>query len=339
MRGEGPERADRSSLTCVCNRTFSTATSARGRTGPDTRIQGTTKRQAAALFVEEKPALLPLHSGPFRYTTSSATSGLTPTVALDNFLSTFSGTHFVTPRAIRFWLARCSRNQGDGGAARIPHRIPRQLGQGAGKRRCPLCAVPSSHARAGPSDTIITERSTTTCRRRPRLRQGNCAACGSCRPPSYFNQIVIAGDFTVPTVSSTAASPGPQNRTGHARIDLHHAHHLRSAARTGSPHPPRQSSGRPAAAYVDRAPCGLAWDVRAVRLTLRRSHKTSSRCKRAGAPTPALHPPVRIGRQRQQRRRRRRYRYTRHSHQPSPVRTSTVTVALPATAYGTCTLT
>jgi hypothetical protein len=33
----------------------------------DTRIHGTTKRQVAAMFVEEKPALLPLPLEPFRY--------------------------------------------------------------------------------------------------------------------------------------------------------------------------------------------------------------------------------------------------------------------------------
>jgi len=33
----------------------------------DTRIHGTTKRQVAAMFVEEKPALQPLPLEPFRY--------------------------------------------------------------------------------------------------------------------------------------------------------------------------------------------------------------------------------------------------------------------------------
>src|SRR5437868_14364642 len=33
----------------------------------DTRIHGTTKRQVAAMFAEEKPALLPLPLKPFRY--------------------------------------------------------------------------------------------------------------------------------------------------------------------------------------------------------------------------------------------------------------------------------
>src|SRR5437867_4801837 len=33
----------------------------------DTRIHGTTKRQVAAMFAEEKPALLPLPIEPFRY--------------------------------------------------------------------------------------------------------------------------------------------------------------------------------------------------------------------------------------------------------------------------------
>ena len=33
----------------------------------DTRIHGTTKRQVAAMFAEEKPALLPLPVEPFRY--------------------------------------------------------------------------------------------------------------------------------------------------------------------------------------------------------------------------------------------------------------------------------
>ena len=33
----------------------------------DTRIHGTTKRQVAAMFAEERPALLPLPVEPFRY--------------------------------------------------------------------------------------------------------------------------------------------------------------------------------------------------------------------------------------------------------------------------------
>jgi hypothetical protein len=33
----------------------------------DTRIHGTTKRQVAAVFAEERPALLPLPLEPFRY--------------------------------------------------------------------------------------------------------------------------------------------------------------------------------------------------------------------------------------------------------------------------------
>jgi hypothetical protein len=33
----------------------------------DTRIHGTTKRQVAAMFAEEKPTLLPLPLEPFRY--------------------------------------------------------------------------------------------------------------------------------------------------------------------------------------------------------------------------------------------------------------------------------
>lgn len=33
----------------------------------DTRIRGTTKRQVAAMFAEERPALLPLPVEPFRY--------------------------------------------------------------------------------------------------------------------------------------------------------------------------------------------------------------------------------------------------------------------------------
>ena len=33
----------------------------------DTRIHGTTKRQVAAMFAEEKPSLLPLPLEPFRY--------------------------------------------------------------------------------------------------------------------------------------------------------------------------------------------------------------------------------------------------------------------------------
>jgi hypothetical protein len=40
----------------------------------DTRIHGTTKRQVAAMFAEEKPFLLPLRSNPFAITSMASAS-------------------------------------------------------------------------------------------------------------------------------------------------------------------------------------------------------------------------------------------------------------------------
>jgi len=43
------------------------AISIAGTRWADTRIHGTTKRQVAAMFVEERPSLRPLPLEPFRY--------------------------------------------------------------------------------------------------------------------------------------------------------------------------------------------------------------------------------------------------------------------------------
>ena len=63
----------------------------------DTRIHGTTKRQVAAMFAEEKPALLPLPSEPFRYYEYGRR-----TVHLDGCVEVASGYYAAPPG----WLHR-----------------------------------------------------------------------------------------------------------------------------------------------------------------------------------------------------------------------------------------
>ena len=61
----------------------------------DTRIHGTTKRQVAAMFVEERPALRPLPTEPFRYFEHGVR-----TVHLDGCIEVARGFYGVPPRLI-----------------------------------------------------------------------------------------------------------------------------------------------------------------------------------------------------------------------------------------------
>jgi transposase len=76
----------------------------------DTRIHGTTKRQVAAMFVEEKPALLPLPLEPFRYYRFGER-----TVNLDGAVEVEAAYYGAPPG----WIGRKVRVQWDGLHVRI----------------------------------------------------------------------------------------------------------------------------------------------------------------------------------------------------------------------------
>jgi hypothetical protein len=70
----------------------------------DTRIHGTTKRQVAAMFAEERPALLPLPLEPFRYYQYGER-----TVHLDGCVEVEAAYYSAPPG----WIGRCVRVQWD----------------------------------------------------------------------------------------------------------------------------------------------------------------------------------------------------------------------------------
>ena len=85
------------------------AISIAGTRWADTRIHGTTKRQVAAMFVEERPSLRPLPLEPFRYYQFGRR-----TVHLDNCLEVDAGYYSAPPG----WL-------GQEGSRRAVERQPR----------------------------------------------------------------------------------------------------------------------------------------------------------------------------------------------------------------------
>jgi transposase len=80
----------------------------------DTRIHGTTKRQVAAMFAEEKPALLPLPIEPFRYYQFGERR-----VNLDGCVEVEAAYYSAPPG----WIARSVKVQWDGQVVRVldPH--------------------------------------------------------------------------------------------------------------------------------------------------------------------------------------------------------------------------
>ena len=76
----------------------------------DTRIHGTTKRQVAAMFAEEKPALLPLPLEPFRYYKYGER-----TVHLDGCVEVEAAYYGAPPG----WIGRCVQVQWDGQYVRL----------------------------------------------------------------------------------------------------------------------------------------------------------------------------------------------------------------------------
>src|SRR5881409_3963007 len=106
----------------------------------DTRIHGTTKRQVAAMFAEEKPALLPLPIEPFRYYQygdasciwMAASKSKRPTTACHRAglesSSTSNGIRFMSafsiPKCINSCVSTSARNAA--GIASNPRTIPRK---------------------------------------------------------------------------------------------------------------------------------------------------------------------------------------------------------------------
>src|SRR6476469_6937344 len=76
----------------------------------DTRIHGTTKRQVAAMFAEERPALLPLPVEPFRYYQHGER-----TVHLDGCVEVEAAYYGAPPG----WIGRRVRVQWDGARVRL----------------------------------------------------------------------------------------------------------------------------------------------------------------------------------------------------------------------------
>jgi hypothetical protein len=84
----------------------------------DTRIHGTTKRQVAAMFIEEKPALQPLPLEPFRYYQYGQR-----TVHLDGCVEV-EAAYYSTPPG---WIGRAVQVQWDGRCVRILDPLTGQL--------------------------------------------------------------------------------------------------------------------------------------------------------------------------------------------------------------------
>ena len=99
----------------------------------DTRIHGTTKRQVSAMFAEEKPALLPLPCGPFRYYRHGER-----TVHLDGCVEVEAAYYSAPPG----WIGRRVKVQFDGVHVRLLDPVSGQLLRehlrtGRGSRRIP----------------------------------------------------------------------------------------------------------------------------------------------------------------------------------------------------------
>ena len=84
----------------------------------DTRIHGTTKRQVAAMFAEERPALLPLPVAPFRYYQFG-----TRTVHLDGCVEV-EDAYYAPPPG---WIGRAVAVQWDGVQVRLLHPTTGEL--------------------------------------------------------------------------------------------------------------------------------------------------------------------------------------------------------------------
>ena len=148
----------------------------------DTRIHGTTKRQVAAMFAEEKPALLPLPLEPFRYYQYGER-----TVHLDGCVEVEAAYYSAPPG----WIGRRVQVQWDGRHVRLldpAHRPaaarafapgarpPSHPGRGppASKHRCPPYSCWRAPTRPAPHIGALCQRMHRSRASRP------CAAFWAC---------------------------------------------------------------------------------------------------------------------------------------------------------------
>jgi transposase len=133
----------------------------------DTRIHGTTKRQVAAMFTEERPSLRPLPVEPFRYYQFSRR-----TVHLDNCIEVDAAYYSAPPR-----LARPGRR-------RAMERQPRPLAGSA--HRTAAARAPAPRRARAPRDP-------------PRRPAGahtaeHAHAAGTCCPSGHAHRPAVRGD-------------------------------------------------------------------------------------------------------------------------------------------------
>ena len=111
----------------------------------DTRIHGTTKRQVAAMFAEERPALLPLPIEPFRYYQYGER-----TVHLDGCVEVDAAYYSAPPG----WIGRRVQVQWDDGTSACWIRRPANCCASTCIRR----AAPSDSGRGPPQENAFTTR-------------------------------------------------------------------------------------------------------------------------------------------------------------------------------------
>ena len=171
----------------------------------DTRIHGTTKRQVAAMFAEERPALLPLPVEPFRYYQYGER-----TVHLDGCVEVEAAYYGAPPG----WIGRRVQVQWD--AAHVRLLDPRQRATAA--RALAPAARPPSHPRPRSSQRN-TARARNSCCAAPKKPDRTSAR--SARP--CINQhgevavrrilgvLSLAKKYGVASVDEACAA-GPGNR-------------------------------------------------------------------------------------------------------------------------------
>ena len=133
----------------------------------DTRIHGTTKRQVAAMFAEEKPALLPLPLEPFRYYQYGER-----TVHLDGCVEVEAAYYSAPPG----WIGRQVQVQWDARQVRL---LDPQTGAAAARTPAPGPRPPSHQRRRPPQADASRHAATAGSRRQGRMRRSarSAAAC------------------------------------------------------------------------------------------------------------------------------------------------------------------
>ncbi len=214
----------------------------------DTRIHGTTKRQVAAMFAEERPALLPLPLEPFRiYQFGNRT------VHLDGCVEVEAAYYSVPPG----WISRLVAAQWDG------HHV-RGLPAGALAEAGPQDRTAAARAHP-PGARTPPARRTRPVQRRPPRRPRAPGACGQPRSqhrnavPVHVPTAWAGGGAADPgrarTGQQTRADGGGASlrlRPGGGRVQL--PIRARMAGADPGPTPARPQAGRSADPPTDRLP-------------------------------------------------------------------------------------